>query len=134
MLNDNPAKQLAFFLLYGIKYTGKAKLSPYNLWDKRLPFILVDTNNSAIGHEARTQIHERSKLNAGFYEAPEFMHNKVESMVAQAVSAEAGLDHDRYVYYFIRSLDEQPRIRLRLDTTKELVVAGKASFASLNAE
>ncbi|HUT09905.1 MAG TPA: SIS domain-containing protein, partial [Thermoguttaceae bacterium] len=98
------------------------------------PFILVDRNNRAIGHEPRTQIHERSKLNAAFYEAPEFLHNLVESIRAGTESSLAGLDDDRWVYYFIRSVDEESRIRLRLDKTVELVMQGKAKCAVLNVE
>jgi hypothetical protein len=131
---DNAAKQLAFFLLYGIDYKGDGSVPKYNLWRKRVPCILVDRNNWAIGHEIRTQLHERSKINAIFYEAPEFLHNLVESIRAGAESAQAGLDEDPYVYYFIRSLDEEPRIRLRLDKTIELVVDGKGRYAQLNAE
>lgn len=130
----NPAKQLAFFLLYGIDYRGEGPLPQYDLWDKRAPFILVDRNNRAIGHEVRTQIHERSKLNAAFYEAPEFLHNLVESIRAGTESCRAGLDDDRWVYYFIRSPDEEPRIRLRLDKTIELVVEGTARWAVFSAE
>ena len=131
---DNPAKQLAFFLLYGIDYTGEGDLEEYDLWRKRVPCILVDRNNWAIGHEIRTQLHERSKINAIFYEAPEFLHNLVESIRAGVESSQDGLDEDPYVYYFIRSLDEEPRIRLRLNKTIELVVKAKGRYAELNAE
>ncbi|MFH1923488.1 MAG: SIS domain-containing protein [Planctomycetota bacterium] len=130
----NPAKRLAFFLLYGIDYPGDGPLGAYDLWDKKAPFLLVDRNHRAIGHEARTQIHERSKLNAAFYEAPEFLHNLVESVRAGAESSLWGLDDDRWVYYFIRSPDEESRIRLRLDKTIQLVLEGKAKHAVLNAE
>ncbi|MGA3284225.1 MAG: SIS domain-containing protein [Verrucomicrobiota bacterium] len=130
----NPAKQLAFFLLYGIKWTGRGKLPAYDLWGKKVPFILVDRNNAAIGHEVRTQIHERAKLNAGFNDAPELLHNMVESIRAGVESAKAGFDPHNYVYYFIRSADEEPRIRLRLDKTIELVMERKANYAVLNAE
>jgi len=131
---ENPAKQLAFFLLYGIDYRGTGPLEPYDLWDKKVPFVLADRNNRAIGHEARTQMHERSKLNVAFYDAPEFLHNLVESIRAGTESSAAGLDPDRWVYYFIRSADEEPRIRLRLDKTIDLVLQGKARYAVLNAE
>ncbi len=130
----NSAKQLAFFLLYGIKWTGRGKLPAYDLWGKKVPFILADRNNAGIGHEVRTQIHERSKLNAAFYDAPEFLHNMVESIRAGVESAKATLDPDNYVYYFIQSADEEPRIRLRLDKTIKLVMNGKANYAVLNAE
>ena len=131
---DNPAKQLAFFLLYGIDYNGEGSLPKYDLWRKRVPCILADRNNWAIGHELRTQLHERSKINAIFYEAPEFLHNLVESIRAGVKSSQDGLDEDPYVYYFIRSLDEEPRIRLRLDRTIELVIDEKGRYAELNAE
>lgn len=131
---SNPAKQLAFFLLYGIDYKGEGNLGKYDLWRKRVPCILVDRNNCAIGHEIRTQLHERSKINAIFYEAPEFLHNLVESIRAAVESSQDGLDEDPYVYYFIRSLDEEPRIRLRLDRTIERVLSGKGYYAELNAE
>jgi len=131
---SNYAKQLAFFLLYGIDYRGEGPPPAFDLWDKKVPFILVDRNNRAIGHEPRTQIHERSKLNAAFYEAPEFLHNLVESIRAGTESSLAGLDDDRWVYYFIRSADEESRIRLRLDKTIELVMQGKAKCAVLNVE
>jgi len=131
---ENRAKQLAFFLLYGIDYCGTGTLGPFDLWDKKVPFLLADRNNRALGHEARTQIHERSKLNAAFYDAPEFLHNLVESIRAGTESSAAGLDPDRWVYYFIRSADEEPRIRLRLDKTIDLVLKGKARYAVLNAE
>lgn len=130
---ENAAKQLAFFLLYGIDYRGEGELKKYDLWKKRVPFILVDRNNKGIGHEVRTQIHERSKLNAAFYDAPEFLHNLVESVRAGSESAVAGLDADPYVYYFVRSLDEEPRIRLRLNKTIELVMDKKADYAVLEA-
>lgn len=131
---NNPAKQLAFFLLYGIDYKGEGNLEKYDLWRKRVPCILVDRNNWAIGHEIRTQLHERSKINAIFYEAPEFLHNLVESIRAGIESSHGGLDEDPYVYYFIRSLDEEKRIRLRLDKTIELVIDGRGHHAELNAE
>lgn len=131
---DNPAKQLAFFLLYGIDYNGEGKLPEYNLWQKKVPCILVDRNNWAIGHEIRTQLHERSKINAIFYEAPEFLHNLLESIRATIESSQDGLDEDPYVYYFIRSLYEEPRIRLRLDITTKLVIEGKGLYKILNAE
>ena len=128
----NRAKQLAFFLLYGIAYEGKGPVEKFCLWDKKVPFILVDRNNRAIGHEARSQLHERSKLNAAYYEAPEFLHNLVESIRAGLESSQGGLDRDRFVYYFIRSLDEEKR--LRLDRTIELVIKGKGRYAELHAE
>jgi len=131
---SNYAKQLAFFLLYGIDYRGDGPAPAFDLWDKKVPFVLVDRNNRAIGHEPRTQMHERSKLNAAFYEAPEFLHNLVESIRAGTESSLAGLDDDRWVYYFIRSADEESRIRLRLDKTIELVMHGKAKYAVLDAE
>ncbi len=130
--SNNPAKQLAFFLLYGIDYKGNP--GGYNLWHKKVPCVLVDKNNWAIGHEIRTQLHERSKINAIFYEAPEFLHNLVESIRAGAESSQDGLDEDPYVYYFIRSLYEEPRIRLRLDKTIELVIDGNGCYSELNAE
>lgn len=129
---DNPAKQLAFFLLYGIDYRGEGKLRTYDLWKKRVPFVLVDRNNSALGHEVRTQLHERSKLNVAYYEAPEFLHNLVESMRAEIESSQAGLDEERFVYYFVRSCDEEARIRLRLDKTIEFVIKDKRSYAIFN--
>lgn len=134
MFKNNPAKQLAFFLLYGIDYNGEGKTPEYNLWQKKVPCILVDRNNWAIGHEIRTQLHERSKINAIFYEAPEFLHNLVESIRAGVESSQDGLDEDPYVYYFIRSLYEEPRIRLRLDITTSLVIEGKGRYRILNAE
>jgi len=79
-------------------------------------------------------MHERSKLNAAFYDAPEFLHNLVESIRAGSESAIGGLDDDRWVYYFIRSPDEEPRIRLRLDKTIELVMKEKAKYAVLNVD
>jgi glucose/mannose-6-phosphate isomerase len=131
----NPAKQLAFFLLYGIDYCNKGyKTEKYDLWDKKIPFILVDYNNKSIGHEVRTQFHERSKINAAYYEAPEFLHNLVESIRASLESSHANLDKDRFVYYFIRSLDEEERIRLRLNKTIELIIQGKGKYAVLNSE
>ncbi len=131
---DNPAKQTAFFLLYGIPYAGDEPLPSLDLWKKTVPFVLTDRNLRAIGHEVRTQIHERSKLNAAFYDAPEFLHNLVESIRAGTESAAAGLDDDRWVYYLIRSADEQPRIRLRLDKTVELVMKANAKTVTLHAE
>lgn len=130
----NPAKRLAFFLLYGIDYQGEGSFDRRHLWNKKVPFVLADRNLRAIGHEVRTQMHERSKLNAAFYEAPEFLHNLVESIRAGSHSAAAGPDHDPWVYYFIRSPDEESRLRLRLDKTIELVLKGKASYAVLNLE
>jgi len=130
---ENRAKQLAFFLLYGIDSRGTGPID-FDLWDKKVPFLLADRNNRALGHEARTQMHERSKLNVAFYDAPEFLHNLVESIRAGTESSGAGLDPDRWVYYFIRSADEEPRIRLRLDKTIDLVLKGKARYAVLEAE
>lgn len=130
----NPAKQLAFYLLYGINSRDLGPPGSYDLWNKRIPFVLVDRNHRAVGHEARTQMHERSKLNAAYYEAPEFLHNLVESIRGGVESSRAGLDHDRWVYYFIRSPDEESRIRLRLDKTIELVMRGKAKYAAVNVE
>ncbi len=129
---DNPAKQLALFLLYGRKTQNTGNVTKL-LWDKRIPFVLADRNNRAIGHEVRTQIHERAKLNAAYYEAPEFLHNLVESMRAGVESSQAGLDADRFVYYFLRSSDEEPRMTLRLDKTVELVLDEKGRCATLNA-
>jgi len=131
---NNPAKRLAFFLLYGIDYKGEGDLGEYNLWQKKVPCILVDRNNWGIGHEVRTQLHERSKVNAIFYEAPEFLHNLVESIRAGIESWQDRLDENPFVYYFIRSLDEEERIRLRLDKTVELVLEGKGRYATLNSE
>ena len=131
---ENLAKQLAFFLLYGIEHGGDGPLPPLNLWEKKVPFVLADRNLAALGHEVRTQMHERSKVNAAFYEAPEFLHNLVESIRAGSESSLGGLDDDRWVYYFIRSPDEEPRIRLRLDKTIELVMNGRAKYAVLNVE
>lgn len=131
---NNPAKQLAFFLLYGIAYKGEGNIGEYDLWRKRVPCVLVDRNNWGIGHELRTQLHERSKINAIFYEAPEFLHNLVESIRAGVESLQGGLDENPYVYYFIRSVDEEQRIRLRLDKTIELVIEGNGRYADLNVE
>lgn len=133
--NHNPAKQLAFFLLYGIDYCNEGyKLEKYDLWNKKIPFILVDYNNKSIGHEVRTQLHERSKINAAYYDAPEFLHNLVESIRASLESSHVSLDEDKFVYYFIRSLDEEERIRLRLNRTIDLVFQNKGDYATLNLE
>lgn len=131
---NNPAKRLAFFLLYGNDYKGEGNLGKDKLWRKKVPCILVDRNNWGIGHEIRTQLHERSKVNAIFYEAPEFLHNLVESIRAGVESSQGGLDEDPFVYYFIRSLDEEQRIRLRLDKTIKLVIKRKGRYATLNAK
>jgi len=131
---DNLAKQLAFFLLYGYDGRAEEQREPNWIWDKKVPFVLTDRNHRALGHEVRTQMHERSKLNAAFYDAPEFLHNLVESIRAGSESAIGGLDDDRWVYYFIRSPDEEPRIRLRLDKTIELVMKEKAKYAVLNVD
>ncbi len=131
---NNPAKQLAFYLLYGYDYEGKGNLRKDFLWKKKVPCILVDRNNWGIGHEIRTQLHERSKVNAIFYEAPEFLHNLVESIRAGVESSQGGLDEDPFVYYFIRSLDEERRIRLRLDKTIKLVIKGNGRYTILNAK
>jgi len=131
---ENLAKQLAFFLLYGNDGRAEEQREPNWIWDKKVPFVLVDRNHRAVGHEVRTQMHERSKLNAAFYDAPEFLHNLVESIRAGSESAVGGLDDDRWVYYFIRSPDEEPRIRLRLDKTIELVMKEKAKYAVLNVD
>lgn len=131
---DNLAKQLAFFLLYGIDYKGQGNPGKYNLWRKSVPCILVDRNNWAIGHEIRTQLHERSKVNAIFYEAPEFLHNLVESIRAGVESLQGGLDEGPYVYYFIHSSYDEQRIQLRLKKTIELVIEGKGLYKTLNAE
>ena len=101
--DNNPAKQLALFLLYGVADAAGAEAVRDNLWQKRTPFVLADRNNAALAHEVRTQIHERSKVNAACYEAPEFLHNLVESVRSTSRSSQAGLDDDRWVYYFIRS-------------------------------
>ena len=131
----NPAKQLAFFLLYGFVYpSDEKKYKEFNIWDKKIPYVLVDYNNNGIGHEVRTQIHERSKLNAAFYVAPELLHNFVESLRANLESSIFSLDKDQFVYYFIRSVDEQERIRLRLNETIKLVVKDKGNYAILNSE
>ena len=127
---ENPAKQLAFFLLYGKK---DSKLDKKDLWNTKIPFVLVDRNYRSLGHEVRTQLHERAKINGGFYEAPEFLHNLVESMRADLESANAGQGPDRYVYYFIRSPDEEERIQTRLDKTIELVLGNKSTYAQLTA-
>jgi glucose/mannose-6-phosphate isomerase len=127
---ENPAKRLACFLLYGT-VAGTGFL---DIWHKRVPFIVVERNNRAVGHEARTQLHERSKVTAGFYEAPECLHNLVESIRAEAESGRAGIDDDRFVYYFIRSADEPTRMTLRLDATTELVMSGRSRYAVLNVE
>jgi hypothetical protein len=124
---NNPAKKMAFFLLYGIPYTGEGVLRDYNLWDeKKTIVILTDENTKALGHEMRTQLHERSKVATALcYDAPEFLHNLVEAKRFTAYAAEKGLDLDHTVFYYIRGLDdEQKRIGLRMDVTKELVAAG----------
>lgn len=131
----NPAKQLAFFLLFGVDYFKMQKNhNKFNIWDKKIPYILVDHNNKGIGHEVRTQIHERSKLNAAFYTAPEFLHNFVESMRASIESSIRNLGNDKFVYYFIRSVDEQDRIRHRLNKTIDIVIKGKGNYSILNVE
>lgn len=129
--DSNPTKQLALFLLYG---DAGAEAVRDNLWDKRTPFVLADRNNAALAHEVRTQIHERSKVNAACYDAPEFLHNLVESVRSTSRSWQSGLDPDRWVYYFIRSIDEEPRIAERLDKTIEHVFRDRVAFAVLNAE
>jgi len=132
--DKNDPKQLALFLLYGVANAADTQVGLDNLWHKRTPFILADRNNAALAHEVRTQLHERSKVNGACYEAPEFLHNLVESVRSTSRSSQAGLDEDRWVYYFIRSIDEQPRIATRLDKTIEHVFRDKASFAVLTAE
>ena len=131
---ENPAKQLAFFLLYGREFRRAEHSRAINVGERRVPFVLADRDLAAVAHETRTQIHERSKLNAGYYEAPEFLHNLVESIRAESEAANAGLVSDKYVYYFVRSVDEEPRIRLRLDTTIRLILEGRGCYAVLNAE
>lgn len=131
---ENRAKQAAFFLLFGFAHDESTSNTPFEPWDKKIPFVLADRNLRALAHEVRTQFHERAKLNATCYDAPEFLHNQVEAIRAETRSSAAGLDDDRWVYYFVRSIDEQPRIRFRLDKTIELIFRAKAKYAVLNAQ
>ncbi len=131
---NNPTKQFALFLLYGAADTAGAESVRDNLWQKKTPFVLADRNNAALAHEVRTQIHERSKVNAACYDAPEFLHNLVESVRSTSRSSQFGLDDDRWVYYFIRSIDEEPRIAKRLDKTIEHVFRDRVPLAVLTAE
>jgi len=131
---ENPAKKLAAFLLYGTADPADVRLAPPHIWDKRIPFVVADRNNRALAHEVRTQLHERSKLNAACYDAPECLHNLVESIRACAESAVAGLEADRWVYYILRSSDDEDRIGLRLGRTIDLVMRGRTTYAVLTAE
>lgn len=130
----NRAKQLAYFLLYGSEDTTSLSKGVRNVWDKRIPFVLADRNNAALAHEVRTQMHERSKINAACYDAPECLHNLVESIRATAQASHSNLELDRWVYYFIRSSSEEPRIGLRLDHTIERVLQGQCTYATFDLE
>jgi glucose/mannose-6-phosphate isomerase len=101
---------------------------------KKTPFVLADRNHAALAHEVRTQLHERSKVNAACYDAPECLHNLVESVRSTSHSSRVGLQEDRWVYYFLRSVDEEPRIAVRLDKTIDLVFRNRVPFAVLTAE
>ena len=147
----NPAKQLALFLLYGVDLSpqpntarevdsgsvslmlnhpqGTVRTSIEDLWTKRIPFVISDRNNAALAHEVRTQFHERSKLNAVAYDAPECLHNLVESIRTTSESAIAGLDADPWTYYFLRSVDEESRVGQRLNETIRLVMTNRSTFA-----
>jgi hypothetical protein len=122
------------FLLYGLEAGERSRGVLPHPRNKRKVFVLADRNIAALAHEVRTQLHERSKLNCACYEAPECLHNLLESIRAAAESSRAGLDRDDWVYYFIRSSDEEERVALRLDKTIELVMRGRATFATLRAE
>jgi hypothetical protein len=91
--------------------------------------VISDRNNAALAHEVRTQFHERSKLNAVAYDAPECLHNLVESIRTTSESAMAGLDVDPWTYYFLKSADEEPRVGERLNETIRLVMTGRSTFA-----
>ena len=129
----NAAKRVAVFLAYGC-IDERAYQPLKQPWQKRIPFVLADRRHAALAHEVRTQMHERAKLNAGCYDAPEFLHNLVESIRATSESASFGLDDDPWVYYLIRSADEEPRIGQRLDKTLDLVLRDRGSFCQLWAE
>ncbi len=130
----NPAKQLACFLLYGSEEPQLAQGAFPGVRQKRVPFVLADRSIAALAHEVRTQLHERSKVNAACYDAPEFLHNLVESIRATSESSCVGIDDDVWVYYLIRSPDEEARIGVRLTETVNLVMRERSSFATLYAD
>ncbi|UCD30387.1 MAG: hypothetical protein JSV03_07945, partial [Planctomycetota bacterium] len=130
----NSAKQLAFFVLFGIKYKGGRPRPKFEPWSKRIPYIIGDLNLRALVHEVATQFRERSKLNVAEGITPEDLHNTVESIRARIESAQAGVDDDPYVYMFIDSPDSERRIDFRVKKTRELVMGRKARYAVLTTE
>ncbi|MBN1576371.1 MAG: hypothetical protein JW913_07465 [Chitinispirillaceae bacterium] len=131
---NNPAKQLAFFMLYGFHYTDEKRPASFDVRDKRIPYVIGDYNLRALVHEVATQFRERSKICAIEGIAPEELHNSVEAIRAVAESSAASLDANPYVYLFLDSMDSEQRIDFRLAQTRDLVIRNRGPHAVLNAE
>jgi len=131
---ENPAKQLAFFSLYGEGCDNPGAGRAPRLPAKKIPYLMADRNLQAVLHEAATQFRERSKINVIEGVAPEDLHNSVESMRADVEAVCADLAPDRFAYIFFDSADSEPRVGLRLRVTRDLVFGGKTAYAVVRAE
>ncbi|MBN1309530.1 MAG: hypothetical protein JXA18_16540 [Chitinispirillaceae bacterium] len=130
----NPAKRLAFFMLYGFHYTDEHLPAFFDVWDKKIPYVIGDYHLRALVHEAATQLRERSKICAVEGIAPEELHNSVEAIRAVVESSAASLERNPYVYLFLDSIDSERRIGFRLAQTRNLVLRNRGAYAVLNAE
>ncbi len=131
---NNPAKKLAFFMLYGFDYSSVKDAVVFDVWDKKIPYVIGDYNLRGLTHEVVTQFRERSKACAVEGIAPEELHNSVEAIRASLESSNAYRNSNPFVYLFLDSADSEPRIGFRLEKTRNLVLEGKAPFALLTAE
>ena len=120
--------------MYGKSGIDIERKEHIDVFQKKIPVVIADRNIRGLAWETVTQINERSKLIPLFYEIPEGFHNLVESIRVTIDSSIAGLNDNNFVYYFIRSKDEEKRVGLRLDRTVDLVMKKNSKILTLKAE
>jgi glucose/mannose-6-phosphate isomerase len=105
----------------------KRRDNPAVLFSKKLAGTLPLINASvdildAVGFRWKCQFNENSKMHSFFLAMPEMNHNEI---VAWKRLAANRTFFPALTAVLLRTLDEHPRIRLRMETTRELVEKNK---------
>jgi glucose/mannose-6-phosphate isomerase len=98
----------------------------------KIPLINASSESlEAVGLRWKAQLNENSKTHAFYHSFPEMNHNEIVGW--EDLSATKTF-FPHLIMIMLRSVDDSPRIRLRMDITKRIVKAGGGKVLNVEAE
>ena len=98
----------------------------------KIPLINASSGGlEAVGLRWKAQLNENSKTHASYHSFPEMNHNEIVGW--ESLSATKTF-FPHLIMLILRSADDSPRIRSRMDVTKRIVKAGGGKVLEIEAE